>query len=149
LFPFSFSRDSFNGFCATLLLRARYFFLDAHASGISSLFQFSTELDSAACFVGIRCIVVGLGFCIDLLVAIKKIHISSMCSFAVGKWELRQSCLFMAWDYCVHVCETHASMQGWEVQGLGPRVKVLRFAFLCGKRFEVQGSACQENFFKV
>jgi hypothetical protein len=39
--------------------------------------------------------------------------------------------------------------QGWEVQGLRSRVKVLRFAFLGGKRFEVQGSTCQENFFKV
>jgi hypothetical protein len=39
--------------------------------------------------------------------------------------------------------------QGWEVQGLGPRVKVQRFAFLGDKRFEVQGSTCQENFFKV
>jgi hypothetical protein len=29
------------------------------------------------------------------------------------------------------------------------RFKVLRFAFLGGKRFEVQGSTCQENFFKV
>jgi hypothetical protein len=32
--------------------------------------------------------------------------------------------------------------QGWEVQGLGPRFKVLRFAFLGGKRFEVQGLTC-------
>jgi hypothetical protein len=39
--------------------------------------------------------------------------------------------------------------QGWEIQGLSPRAKVLRFAFLGGKRFEVQGSTCQENFFKV
>jgi hypothetical protein len=28
-------------------------------------------------------------------------------------------------------------IQGWEVQGLGARAKVLRFAFLGGKRFEV------------
>ncbi len=27
--------------------------------------------------------------------------------------------------------------------------KVLRFAFLGGKRFEVQGSTCEENVFKV
>ncbi len=39
--------------------------------------------------------------------------------------------------------------QGWEVEGLGPRFNVLRFAFLGGKRFEVQGSTCQENFFKA
>jgi hypothetical protein len=32
---------------------------------------------------------------------------------------------------------------------LGPRVKVLRFAFLGGKRFEVQGLICQKNFFPV
>jgi hypothetical protein len=38
--------------------------------------------------------------------------------------------------------------QGWEVQGLDPRFKVLRFAFLGGKRFEVQGSTCQENFLR-
>jgi hypothetical protein len=40
-------------------------------------------------------------------------------------------------------------LQGWEVQGLGPRFKVLRFAFLGIKTFEDQGSTCQENFFKV
>jgi hypothetical protein len=42
--------------------------------------------------------------------------------------------------------------QGWEVQGLGPRFKDLRFAFLLFlgvKRLEVQGSTCKENFFKV
>jgi hypothetical protein len=38
--------------------------------------------------------------------------------------------------------------QGWEVQGLGPRVKVLRFAFLGGKRFEVQGLTCHEKFLR-
>jgi hypothetical protein len=29
------------------------------------------------------------------------------------------------------------------------RFKVLRFAFLGGKRFEVQGSTSEDNFFKV
>jgi hypothetical protein len=35
---------------------------------------------------------------------------------------------------------------GWEVQGLGPGVKVLRFDSIGGKRFEVQGLTC---FFEV
>jgi hypothetical protein len=40
-------------------------------------------------------------------------------------------------------------MQGWEVQGLGPRAKVLRFVFFGGKRFEVQGLTSQKIFFKI
>jgi hypothetical protein len=47
------------------------------------------------------------------------------------------------------LCGNMLLNQGWEVQGLGSRIKVLRFASLGGKRFEVQGSTCQESFFKV
>jgi hypothetical protein len=38
--------------------------------------------------------------------------------------------------------------QGWELQGLGSRVKVLMFSLSGGKRFEVQGSASEEIFSK-